>query len=78
MTSVLVRPHLQLTSAHVASQQLVALVTGAAVTAHRVVALVLAPSVPLAALVHICARRRDGRGKCRATLAAGSCDWRKR
>lgn len=55
MTSVLVHAHLQLTSTRVASMQLVALVTGAAVTAHGVVAPVVTPSVPLAALVNICA-----------------------
>lgn len=43
-----------LTITHVASYQHVALVTGAAVTAHSVVALVVTPSVSLAALVDIC------------------------
>lgn len=45
---------LWLTITHVASYQYVALVTGAAVTAHSVVALVVTPSISLAALVHIC------------------------
>lgn len=49
---------LWLTVAHVPSHQHVARVTGAAVAAHGVVALVVTPSVPLAALVHICKRRR--------------------
>lgn len=43
-----------LTITHVASYQHVALVTGAAVTAHSVVALMVTPSIPLAALVDIC------------------------
>lgn len=51
---------LWLTVAHVTSHQHVAWVTGAAVAAHGVVALVVTPSVPLAALVHIC--KRDGGG----------------
>ena len=45
---------LWLTITHLASHQHVSLVTGAAVTAHSVVALVITPSVPLAALVDIC------------------------
>lgn len=59
MTSAVVGPHLQLTSTHEASFQLVALVTGAAVTAHSVVALVLTPSISLAALINICAEDGD-------------------
>lgn len=43
-----------LTVTHVASYQHVAFVTGAAVTAHSVVALMVTPSVPFAALVDIC------------------------
>lgn len=46
--------NLWLTITHVASYQHVALVTRAAVTAHSVVALVVTPSVSLAALVNIC------------------------
>lgn len=59
MTSVLVHPHLQLTVTHVASYQHVALVTGAAVTAHSVVALVVTPSISLAALINICVEHGD-------------------
>lgn len=59
MTSALLHPHLQLTITHVAPNQHVALVTGAAVTAHGVVALVVTPSVPLAALVYICTEGGD-------------------
>lgn len=42
-----------------APHQHVALVTGAAVTAHSVVALVVTPSVPLAALINICTQDGD-------------------
>lgn len=49
---------LWLTITHVASYQHVSLVTGAAVTAHSVVALMVTPSISLAALVDIC--KQDG------------------
>ena len=45
---------LWLTITHVVSYQHVALVTGAAVTAHSVVALMVTPSISLVALVYIC------------------------
>ncbi len=49
---------LWLTVTHVASYQHVALVAGAAVTAHGVVALMVTPSISLAALIDIC--KQDG------------------
>lgn len=48
-----------LTITHVASYQHVALVTGAVVTAHGVVALMVTPSISLAALIDI--YKQDGR-----------------
>lgn len=48
-----------LTVAHVTSHQHVARMAGAAVAAHGVVALVVTPSVPLAALVHICKEEEE-------------------
>lgn len=50
---------LRLTITRVATNQHVALVTGAAVTTHSVVALVVTPSISIAALIDICKYNRD-------------------
>lgn len=69
---------LWLTVAHVASYQHVARVTGAAVAAHGVVALVVAAAVPLAAFVHICKRpaalSSPNEGKTMSPPHIGLCD----